>query len=37
MLEAAEESARGRDTLAQLAESISRKIIKARNRLAHLP
>lgn len=36
MLEAAEESARGRDTLAQLAESISRKITKARNRLAHL-
>lgn len=36
MLEAAEESARGRDALAQLADSISRKITKARNRLAHL-
>jgi hypothetical protein len=36
MLHAAEESARGRDALAQMADTISRKITKARNRLAHL-
>lgn len=36
MLQAAEESAHGRDALAQMADTISRKIIKARNRLAHL-
>jgi hypothetical protein len=36
MLTAAEESRHGRDALAQMAESVSRKITKARNRLAHL-
>jgi hypothetical protein len=36
MLEAAEEAARGRDALAQMADTVSRKITKARNRLAHL-
>lgn len=36
MLEAAADSARGRDPLAQTADQISRKIVKARNRLAHL-
>lgn len=36
MLHAAQESQHGRDALAQMAESISRKIKKARNRLAHL-
>ena len=36
MLSAAEESRHGRDALAQMAEGISRKITKARNRLAHL-
>lgn len=36
MLEAAADSARGRDPLAQIADQISRKIVKARNRLAHL-
>jgi hypothetical protein len=36
MLRAAEESRHGRDALAQMADTISRKITKARNRLAHL-
>ena len=36
MLRAAEESEHGRDALAQMADSVSRKITKARNRLAHL-
>ena len=36
MLKAAEESRQGRDALAQMAESVTRKIAKARNRLAHL-
>ena len=36
MLKAAEESREGRDALAQMAESVTRKIAKARNRLAHL-
>jgi len=36
MLSAAEESRHGRDALAQMAEAVSRKITKARNRLAHL-
>lgn len=35
-IRAAEESARGRDLLAEMAESINRKIVKARYRLAHL-
>jgi hypothetical protein len=37
MLEAAADSARGQDRLAQIADQISRKLTKARNRLAHLP
>jgi hypothetical protein len=36
MLSAADESRHGRDALAQLADSVTRKIVKARNRLAHL-
>jgi hypothetical protein len=36
MLEAAADSARGQDRLAQIADQISRKLTKARNRLAHL-
>ena len=36
MLKTAEESREGRDALAQMAASITRKIAKARNRLAHL-
>ena len=36
MLKAADESRHGRDALAQLAETVTRKIVKARNRLAHL-
>jgi hypothetical protein len=36
MLRAEEESRQGRDVLALMAEEISRKIRKARNRLAHL-
>jgi hypothetical protein len=36
MLSAAEEARQGRDQLAQTADTIRRKIVKARNRLAHL-
>jgi hypothetical protein len=36
MLKTAEEAREGRDALVQTAESITRKIAKARNRLAHL-
>ena len=36
MLNAAEEARCGRDALAQMADSVTRKITKARNRLAHL-
>jgi hypothetical protein len=36
MLEAAADTASGRDRLAQIADQLSRKITKARNRLAHL-
>jgi len=36
MLKAAAESREGRDALAQMAASVTRKIAKARNRLAHL-
>jgi hypothetical protein len=36
MLSSAEESRRGRDQLAQTADTIRRKIVKARNRLANL-
>ena len=36
MLASAEEARQGRDQLAQMADSIRRKIVKARNRLAHL-
>ncbi len=36
MLKTAEEAAAGRDALVQMAESITRNIAKARNRLAHL-
>ena len=36
MLKAAAESSEGRDALAQMAASVTRKIAKARNRLAHL-
>ena len=36
MLSAAEEARHGRDALAQMADSVARKITKARNRLAHL-
>jgi hypothetical protein len=36
MLDAADEARHGRDALAQMADTISRKIVKARNRLAHL-
>jgi hypothetical protein len=35
MLASAEESRQGRDQLSQMADSIRRKIVKARNRLAH--
>ena len=35
MLSAAEEARQGRDQLAQMADTINRKIVKARNRLAH--
>jgi len=36
MLDAAEQARQGRDALAQTADTIARKIVKARNRLAHL-
>lgn len=36
MLKAADEAREGRDALAQMAASVTRKIAKARNRLAHL-
>ena len=36
MLSTAEEARQGRDALAQMAETVTRKIAKARNRLAHL-
>lgn len=36
MLKAAEEARAGRDALAQMAEQVGRKIVKAKNRLAHL-
>jgi hypothetical protein len=36
MLDAAEQARQGRDALAQMADSLARKIVKARNRLAHL-
>ena len=36
MLDDAEEARQGRDALAQMADSVTRKITKARNRLAHL-
>jgi hypothetical protein len=36
MLSAAEDARQGRDHLAQLADTVKRKILKARNRLAHL-
>jgi hypothetical protein len=36
MLSVAEESRQGRDSLAQIANTVTRKIAKARNRLAHL-
>ncbi|HKG12231.1 MAG TPA: hypothetical protein VKB12_02800 [Pyrinomonadaceae bacterium] len=36
MLSSAEESRQGRDQLAQMADSVRRKIVKARNRLAHI-
>ena len=36
MLDDAEEARQGRDSLAQMADSVARKIRKARNRLAHL-
>jgi hypothetical protein len=36
MLSAAEETRQGRDHLAQMADSIRRKTVKARNRLAHI-
>jgi hypothetical protein len=36
MLSAAEESRQGRDALAQMADTVTRKIAKARNRLAHV-
>ena len=36
MLKTAEEAREGRDALAQMAETVTRKIAKARNRLAHL-
>src|SRR3989440_7629841 len=36
MLNAAAEARHGRDALAQMADSVTRKITKARNRLAHL-
>ena len=36
MLDAAEQARQGRDALAQTAESLARKIVKAKNRLAHL-
>ena len=37
MLKTAEEEREGRDALAQMAATVTRKIAKARNRLAHLP
>jgi hypothetical protein len=36
MLSSAEEARQGRDQLAQMADTIRRKIVKARNRLAHI-
>jgi hypothetical protein len=36
MLSAAEEARHGRDALSQMADTITRKTNKARNRLAHL-
>src|SRR5215204_4658205 len=36
MRKTADEAREGRDALAQMAESVTRKIVKARNRLAHL-
>jgi hypothetical protein len=36
MLKTSEEAQHGRDPLAQMADSVARKIVKARNRLAHL-
>ena len=36
MLDAAEHARHGRDALAQTADAVARKIVKARNRLAHL-
>jgi hypothetical protein len=36
MLSAAEEARQGRDQLAQMADTVKRKIVKARNRLAHI-
>ena len=36
MLSAAEEARQGRDQLAQMADTVRRKIVKARNRLAHI-
>ena len=36
MLSSAEEARQGRDQLAQMADSVRRKIVKARNRLAHI-
>ncbi|HJQ35318.1 MAG TPA: hypothetical protein VJ866_24415 [Pyrinomonadaceae bacterium] len=36
MLDAAEQERQGRDALTQMADQIARKIVKARNRLAHL-
>ena len=36
MLSAAEETRQGRDHLAQMADTVRRKIVKARNRLAHI-
>ena len=36
MLSSAEEARQGRDQLAQMADAVRRKIVKARNRLAHI-
>lgn len=36
MLSSAEEARQGRDQLAQMADTVRRKIVKARNRLAHI-
>jgi multidrug efflux pump subunit AcrA (membrane-fusion protein) len=36
MLSAAEEARQGRDQLAQMADTVRRKVVKARNRLAHI-